>query len=541
MTTTNKKKSLLPPLLLILIGLVLVYQFKAKEILTKGSIQVKIEPAVTIMPAAYKVYANENALGGKYNLFKMLVTNSGDHNVRNIDVSYEIPGYIPMTNIQKIPELPPGQSAVVLCFPKFNPDIVNKNSGSKETVNISITGANINTLTRTFQIDIKGRNELQYTSIPINQINSFSDNFDNLDLAACFVTPNDPIIKYYTQQIQEKILKGETASVTNSLDEGVRFLKGIYDATLMSHTVYSGTSGVPTFENGVESMVQTIRLPREVVTGKTGLCIELSLLYASVMMNAGLDPIIFVVPGHAYPGFAMNGQLVAIEATGIGGEGLHQMKSADEALQIGFQSLQTFLQNTQSGDERFKILHIRSLVAKGVSPMELKDDAFLRQKIDEIAKTFVPKNEFTTPSANAPTNYSRFDNGGIAFSYPAHWEVMNRSENLMLQNLTTIGDRSNHFLARVFGFIGESTPEKVMNKIKLTLLLDKQNMEYENIGEKNGFTIFKGTTKEDNKELAWIGAFKGDNLTTTGITISLPIEKSTANLDIINNILNSLK
>lgn len=155
---------------------------------------------------------------------------------------------------------------MVFCFPKFNPDIINKNSSSKETVNIKINGTNIKPLTRTFAIDIKSRNEFQYTSIPLNQIKSYADHFDNADLLACFVTPDDPIIRYYTQQIQEKILKGKATEATNTLKEGVRFLKGIYNATLLSYTVYSGTSGVPTFENSVSSMVQTIRIPREVVT-----------------------------------------------------------------------------------------------------------------------------------------------------------------------------------------------------------------------------------------------------------------------------------
>jgi hypothetical protein len=61
-------------------------------------------------------------------------------------------------------------------------------------------------------------------------------------LLSCLVTPEDPIIKYLTQKIQEKLLKGETASVENKVNEATRVLWGIYEATLRAHMVYSGTS-----------------------------------------------------------------------------------------------------------------------------------------------------------------------------------------------------------------------------------------------------------------------------------------------------------
>ncbi len=42
------------------------------------------------------------------------------------------------------------------------------------------------------------------------------------------------------------------------------------------------------------TLTQHVRLPREVVSGNTGLCIELSLLHASVYKAAGLHPVIFL-------------------------------------------------------------------------------------------------------------------------------------------------------------------------------------------------------------------------------------------------------
>ncbi len=72
-------------------------------------------------------------------------------------------------------------------------------------------------------------------------------------------------------------------------------------------------------------------------------------------------------------------------------------------------------------------------------------------------------------------------------------------------------------------------------------MFDKQDMEYKNMGQKNSFTIFKGTVKKSDKKYDWIGAFKSDGQTTSDITVSLPIENGNANLNIFNAIINSLK
>src|SRR6185436_303626 len=328
----------------ILVGAGLLVSF-AKPIVSKLSpakLDLQIIPAPAIMPCIYKVYANDEALAGKYSLFKMVMTNNTNNTAENVEVSYQIPNYIETKVIQKIPKIVPGQTVVINCFPNFSEKIVEKTTSSKEAVNITVKGSNISTIEESFSISCKGRNEFMYSFIPADEIRTAEENFDNMYLLSCLVTPEDPIIKYLTQKIQEKVLMGETASVENKPTEAVRVMMGIYEATLRSHMVYSGTSGVPQKFGDVSTITQSIRLPREVITGKTGLCIELSLLYASVMMCAGMDPVVYLIPGHAYPGFRMNGKYYAIESTAIRGEGMGSRSSSQEALQSGMKSLEKF-------------------------------------------------------------------------------------------------------------------------------------------------------------------------------------------------------
>ncbi len=357
----------------------------------KGTLDVAIEKASFIMPAAHKVYGNKEVLDGKYHLFKAKITNKKSHTLEDVTVRYRIPDFIEWTELEVVGEMFQGQSAVIVCYPKFADDITEKTTESVEKVEIEISwdgATEDDVVEEEFTFKLTNRNDYVYTGIPGDEISTWSDVFDNNDLLACFVTPNDPVLKYYTQKIQEKVLKGDAASVSKDPKEGVRFLMGIYEATLMSHMVYSGTKGIPQSLEDVSSMVQHVRLPREVITGNTGLCIELSVLYASMMSSAGIDPVIFLTPGHAFPGFKMNDQYYAIEPTAINGEGLGGIGTSLQALEKGQEELVEFIQHAQAGDPRYTIVDIHELNQQGVTSMSLPDNDFLRQKVNEIADNF---------------------------------------------------------------------------------------------------------------------------------------------------------
>ena len=539
-----------------------------------ASLEVKIEHQPIIMPAVYKVYANDNAMEGKYSLFKMLVTNNSINTARNVEVSFEIPNFIEWKQTAKFPVILPGQSVVVNCYPSFNEKIVDKTTSSKEQVNIKIKGSNIDEIEQSFAIDIKGRNEFMYTNIPSDEIRTAGELFDNMDLLSCYVTPEDPIIKYYTQKIQEKVLKGETASVTNSENEGVRFMSGIYYATLISHMVYSGTSGVPVKFDDVSSLIQSIRLPREVVTGKTGLCIELTLLYASIMMNAGLDPIIYLIPGHAYPGFRMNGKYFAIESTGIGGEGLATDKNptgkmtTQQALQRGMQQIEEFIKGAQSGDDRYKIIDVRESIKKGAVAMELKDDSYLRQKVDEIARSFEPgnqnvnqqqltTNQQTNDNNGGDNNNNNNNNGGgdasvpsgyklyqgiVTFAYPSAWRNLPRSPQSSPHLKQILANSSNTAYLELYQFPGISNPEQGIMSIQQHVASFGARLQYKNAGQTNsGYTIFNGQTVYNGGGINWMAALKSSGNGVVGVAVGANMATGTQYQSTILNIINTLR
>ncbi|MBS1654406.1 MAG: hypothetical protein JSU05_06165 [Bacteroidetes bacterium] len=547
---------------LVVVGLLLAFNRPLMSFISPAKLELKIQQAPVIMPSIYKVYANESALEGKYSLFKMLVTNTSSSTARNVEVSYQVTNYKDWTTIEKIPFILPGQSVVVNCYPEFPDKIVEKTTSSKETVSIRLKGNNMSDIEQSFPIDCKGRNEFMYTFLPADEIRTAGEYFDNNDLLACLVTPEDPIIKYYTQKIQEKILKGETASVTNSEQEGVRFLMGIYNATYLSHMVYSGTTGVPAKLDDVSSIVQSIRLPREVVTGKTGLCIELSLLYASIMASAGMDPIVFLIPGHAYPGFRMNGKYYAIESTGIGGEGIGGRATAEQALQTGMKNLKDFFDQAAAGDSRYMMVDIRDAIKRGAVAMELKDDQFLRQKIDEIAQSFdggyVPQNtqyqqnqgydqanndnnDGGNNGGGTPSGYNLYQ-GVITFAYPGAWKIYGRNANSMPQVKHLIANSSNTAYVEVYQFSGYSDPTQALSAIRQFVGQYGATLRYQSAGQTNsGYSIYSGQTSYNGGGINWMAAFKPTGNGVVGIAAGANMSTGTKYQSTVTTILNSLR
>ncbi len=556
------------PFILVIGGLSMAFIKPLLGLFTPAVLEIRISNPPVIMSSIYKVYANEAAFEGKYSLFKMLIKNSSDVSAKNIEISYNVSNYIDWVIIEKIPLILPGQTVVVNCYPKFPDKIIEKTTDSKETVKLAVKGTNVKTIENSFSISVKGRNDFMYNFLPADEIRTAEDYYDNVPLLSCLVTPNDPLIKYLTQQIQEKVLKGETAGVSKNEAECIRFLKGIYTATLLSHVVYSGTTGVPSSIDDFNSIVQTIKLPREVITGKTGLCIELSILYASIMASAGMDPVIYLIPGHAYPGFKLNNEYYAIESTAIGGEGIGGSKTADQAFDMAMNNKTSFIQKMEEGDERYLFLDIREAVKNGAVALELKDDNFLRQKIDEMAASFngqtvkplasniqpdssqnvakaaVPETGSAVISGNVvkiPEGYKTF-NDAVVFGYPADWKAIPANQYVMQQCKYIIANSANSATIEVYNFPGYTNPKQALTAINEWQKTFGFNLTYKQLGQENGYTLFKGSTgSRGNIAVNWVAAFKVSGSSVSGIIAGANAFTGSKHEQTLLNILNTLQ
>ncbi|HEY4198038.1 MAG TPA: hypothetical protein VGM63_21005 [Mucilaginibacter sp.] len=564
------KKFLLPLILLIAgTGFIAFPFFKSA-----GDIDLKIQPANVIMPAAYKVYANPNIMGGRYNLFKAVIKNSTTAEIKNLKVQFRVPGLIPdWTDVPAATNLLPGQTAVATCFPVFPQSITERNTSSKEKTDIKITyGSKGNPTERdeSFPFDVTSVNDIVFTNMADQDKAYTNDYGENRVLYACMVSSEDPIIKHYSQVVQQKILCGESgAGVGESgevsdkdIKEKVRVMEGVYNATLLSHMVYSETqSGVSTFNDNTSS-TEHIRLPREVVSGNTGLCIELALLHASVYKAAGLNPVIFLVPGHAYPGIKVGNQYIPIESTGIGGVGLGSIMTADQALQRGLEELKTFYEEARKGNPQYQLLDIDELYSEGFQDMELKPDAILAGETDKILQTWPtclisalntqPARAATPvrtasvsrprprPRTNYPSNTSNWAQGSIntiSFNYPASWLVYQRplAQVPFLTAVAISPDKTSQ--VETF-HVRALNPEQAVAYIKIAVGRMGENVQYTETGVYNNMARFTGTTYSNAGTMNWVGYFRNGYGGVDGVIVGTTGGGNTA---VLGQIVNSIR
>lgn len=438
------KKLLIPGIALIVLSIVLfAAQFFIKPSPSNLDIKIKVKPA--IMPIVYKVYGNPKAFNGRFWLAKVTMTNSGKTEIKNLKISYRVPNYVDWTTPTVYEEVLPGQTVIDRFYPQFPPKIMDVMNPTPSSVEIKITyynGRKTVEEIKKIPFQIRGRNEFIYTDLPQSEIADVTDLYDNAPLLAAFVTPEDPIIKYFTQQLQQKILKGTVAGVINNQKEILRFMKGLYEFELKAGMVYGGTLGLPEKVGKSYTIIQRIRLPREVLTGGAGLCIELSTLFCSVAMSAGLDCGIFLTSGHAWPAIIAGGTIYPIESTGIGGKGIGGSLSFEKALQAGMENVKVW---SAGGNGRIGVqiafLDISKLQSEGIRPPALKDDPNLRKKIDELIskalgtpthKRKPPRRTYrrttyrrTSPQPSVYSGFKRYvgPNGAFSVMVPANWNV----------------------------------------------------------------------------------------------------------------------
>ena len=558
------------PIILGIAGLGLIaYPFFSSS----GDLDLQIKPASVIMPAAYKVYSNSGIMGGRYNLFKAVIKNSGTSEIKNLKVQYKVPGLIDQwTDVPAATNLLPGQTAVATCFPEFPQSITERNTSSKEHTDIRITyGSKTNPTEKdeSFPFDVTSVNDIVFSNMA-DQDKAFTNDYgENRVLYACMVSSEDPIIKHYAAAVQDKILCGESGAAVGGsgqltdkdLQEKVRVMEGVYNATLLSHMVYSETqAGVTKFSDNT-STTEHIRLPREVVSGNTGLCIELALLHASVYKAAGLHAVVFLIPGHAYPGIKLPGnQYVAMESTGIGGEGLGSKMSAAQALDAGTKELNTFFDEARKGNPQYQVLDIDDLYGQGFKDMELKEDPILSGEADKITQAW-PTCLISALNASAPpptpaaptrvmaksraprtsrrgSSWMPYSINGISFSYPVNWHVINRPLQQLPGLLSVIIAPNRTAQIESYHISNAGSPQEAMAYIRSVINSMGENAQYSQTGIINGYVRFNGMTSSNQGTLRWVGFFRNAGNGVDGVIVGSP---GGANTEVLNEIVNSIR
>jgi len=128
--------------------------------------------------------------------------------------------------------------------------------------------------------------------------------FSNAQLLARWVTPHDDSVLQLVARAQKLMpggrLRGYNRVPGRNLERDVRTqARAVFNALKQSRLSY--VSSIYTFGN-YPGETERIRLPRETLNLNNANCIDVSVVFASAMENLGMQPLIVVVPGHAFVG-----------------------------------------------------------------------------------------------------------------------------------------------------------------------------------------------------------------------------------------------
>jgi hypothetical protein len=134
----------------------------------------------------------------------------------------------------------------------------------------------------------------------------WGNQFANAQFIARWVTPHDPTVLQLVSSARNYVRRGRLAgyhlhgssapAVAAQVGDEAR---GVFEA--MKHLGISYVDSISTYGK-FTSHAERVRLPRETLSLKSADCLDLSVAFASAMENLGLEPVIVLVPGHAFAG-----------------------------------------------------------------------------------------------------------------------------------------------------------------------------------------------------------------------------------------------
>jgi len=189
---------------------------------------------------------------------------------------------------------------------------------------------------------------------------------EDWNLVVAMVTPTDPGVEALIRAGADYDPSGAMVSNYDSTNDESgtvwQRLSDIWQAETNDYTLtYIGTTD--SFASGSS---QRIRLPGEVLDQASGNCIELTLLYASVVEALGMQPAIIFVPGHAYVAVRVDGtndNYYFIETTMIG------QATFKQAVTTAVSEWQKAQPHVANGDPDYGWVDVADARSQGIIPI----------------------------------------------------------------------------------------------------------------------------------------------------------------------------
>ena len=324
-----------------------------------------------LMTAIYKVYGLGTAFSAQW-VAKAIFRHRGGGDVRDLRVRFRLAGYGEWGMWQKVKELVPGQTVVLPWYPVLDERIAHLTSNTPANVMVEWMWRDADGQRHEdsdgARIVLLGSHEFVFSDVqPEEHLGTWHESFNNVPFLAAWVSRDDLVVKQFAALANRK---AGGIGANQSPRATVQVLRGIYDLMVDNDFTYQHPPALPDRSVSFDvQQVQNVKFPRDVIRDRSGTCIDLAILQAACASNLGIPAYLAVVPGHCFPVFGLpDGDVVAVEATGIRGGLRPEVVPFEEAVSFGLQELQQWRK-----DGRILVVDVRELWTQGVSNPELPD------------------------------------------------------------------------------------------------------------------------------------------------------------------------
>src|SRR4051812_6396031 len=244
----------------------------------------------------FPVFANYASLqsqgGRKWGTVAVTIANPSDKMLHD-RIAVKIAGWSD-DEIQTV-DVPAGQSRTFKFAPSFLPRLYHNHEISAATARVEVSDATgHSTYAGTVPVRLRSVDDMYWGT-----------NFKYAPFIASWVTPHAPEIEKILSIAKDKVparrLPGyedwkDAAGQEKSTEVQARAIYAAVKEHGVSYVKSSMTLG------GHEDVSQRVRMPRESFTDNSANCIDGVVAFASLFENLGMDPVVVLVPGHAYVG-----------------------------------------------------------------------------------------------------------------------------------------------------------------------------------------------------------------------------------------------
>jgi hypothetical protein len=319
-------------------------------------------------------------------------------------------------------------------------------------------------------------------------------------------------------------------------------MKATYEYMIATGMRYAGAKGVPETIGGETKLVQTVRLPRDVILSNNGLCIELAILWASIMDQLGCESYIVMLPGHAFTIVMAEGQMFPIECTAI------TPKAVDSEKFVPFAQAVKMAADEYQKQELKIPYSVRQLQVAGYASPELPDIDI--EKIKNILAsrnrraaqmqepTGAEQGEGQWAPAAAAAQYVH-PRGLISFSYPQNWQV--GQPVAQIGNTFFAGDRNSQTSVQLYEVPNVNDPRTAINMVAQAIgRVQGAQVSLLDTRVQGNVYFFQGTTAARGAYFRWGGVFQVVPGGVIGITLGCPQATFEGNRALFNQIIGTL-